>query len=1029
MKIHLLLLTIFYSLIYCDLSFGQIVLEDGDNSPGYVRLSNQDNQQILNTMFGENVGSGGRNIATVKKVWGKNSIIGINDADKTSGSSKLSNFSTGVMFSSGRVSVSPMVPAFRNTIAGFGEENEGSGIRGNGSQVTNPTYRTKGYDRSGMVFTVDGGAKGGSFFGSVVFASEEYIDWVGQFNDRVAVYVNGQDILKVDVGGTLKPLSVNSINHKVNTSKFIKNVRGGVVFERPGDLGFEADGWTTPVTFKANLQPGQNEIALWVEDIGDDVLDAWLIFKAGSFEFEPSCELDNDDVPTVSANAVSNNCPSQTVNLSSLVTGTPPAGAVVKWYKDIALTEELTNPTSVGSGVYYIVYYDGANNCYGPYNQVLVKIITCVDTDGDGIQDPEDLDDDNDGILDTVEASACQDYDIDCDSDGDGIPNRIDPDSDNDGCIDALEGAGSFTIPADINEANSQLKGAVGNIPNVNYGVPIIAGNAGQQAGEAYDRLKFSSCRASLVAQNDIHQVNQGKVIIGNLLTNDEDDQGNDIDVQSFYSVNLLGSIPISASKSSPTTVYGLDGQNVAGTVYFIPETGFYVFDNAPGYVGPIQFYYTAVNDKNQTDLAELIIKVIPTFNNEEPAKNNQVIAHDDTYTIMAGEFADASVLLNDQDPDLADQPNLSVTSMKGFNKKLIATEIGTSAANYTVVHDESQVAAGSMYYTPSGINAGKYVFTPAFDYTGQVVFNYSITDGNGSFDTAKLVLDVIPQNSNLTVANDDANHGQAGSLLLGNVLKNDFTNSSYTKKVTKIYVFGKEYPLGTNEIPNFGTLQFRENGEYILAGKAGFEDTVPIVYEACNNASPASCSKATLYLTMQPSIRILQVDVVDFDAELKGDNVLLNWTLSQVDDLVEMEVQRSANGFKFDTIASIQADGKEYSLFDKAPALGANYYRVKMITRDGGETFTEQKLVQVKTSSKAIGIFPNPVLGKTASIYFGEHQSVKYELLNSAGQVVLGGVSKSSQQSLDCSHLGKGMYLLQIELRDKILTQKVLIQ
>ena len=58
---------------------------------------------------------------------------------------------------------------------------------------------------------------------------------------------------------------------------------------------------------------------------------------------------------------------------------------------------------------------------------------TGTDTDGDGIPDETDLDDDNDGILDTVEG------DDTVDTDGDGIPNNKDLDSDNDGILDAVE--------------------------------------------------------------------------------------------------------------------------------------------------------------------------------------------------------------------------------------------------------------------------------------------------------------------------------------------------------------------------------------------------------------------------------------------------------------------------------------------------------------------------------------------------------------------------------------------------------------
>ena len=56
-----------------------------------------------------------------------------------------------------------------------------------------------------------------------------------------------------------------------------------------------------------------------------------------------------------------------------------------------------------------------------------------TDTDEDGVPDDDDLDDDNDGILDTSEGGQT------ADTDGDGIPNRIDRDSDGDNCDDVIE--------------------------------------------------------------------------------------------------------------------------------------------------------------------------------------------------------------------------------------------------------------------------------------------------------------------------------------------------------------------------------------------------------------------------------------------------------------------------------------------------------------------------------------------------------------------------------------------------------------
>ncbi|MFN0729226.1 T9SS type A sorting domain-containing protein [Polaribacter gochangensis] len=95
---------------------------------------------------------------------------------------------------------------------------------------------------------------------------------------------------------------------------------------------------------------------------------------------------------------------------------------------------------------------DGGYRSSGTSSQlletVLVSIdntiypITRLDTDGDGIPNDEDIDDDNDGILDTAEYPATLEFGGD--EDGDGVPNYLD-------AFDNGTGDNSFTNYTDLN--------------------------------------------------------------------------------------------------------------------------------------------------------------------------------------------------------------------------------------------------------------------------------------------------------------------------------------------------------------------------------------------------------------------------------------------------------------------------------------------------------------------------------------------------------------------------------------------------
>jgi len=92
-----------------------------------------------------------------------------------------------------------------------------------------------------------------------------------------------------------------------------------------------------------------------------------------------------------------------------------------------------------------------------------------LDSDGDGISDSVDLDDDNDGIPDVTEGNG--------DADGDGILNQLDRDSDNDGVTDTIEAGGADTNGDGILDgfADTDGDGLANSVDLDNGGTPLIA--------------------------------------------------------------------------------------------------------------------------------------------------------------------------------------------------------------------------------------------------------------------------------------------------------------------------------------------------------------------------------------------------------------------------------------------------------------------------------------------------------------------------------------------------------------------------
>ncbi len=96
-----------------------------------------------------------------------------------------------------------------------------------------------------------------------------------------------------------------------------------------------------------------------------------------------------------------------------------------------------------GTDTFTYTICDTSSNCDTATVVITVNPVNNMDTDGDGVPDAVDIDDDNDGILD-VDEDLNMDGDDDpsttpTDTDGDGVPDYLDIDSDNDGIPDNVE--------------------------------------------------------------------------------------------------------------------------------------------------------------------------------------------------------------------------------------------------------------------------------------------------------------------------------------------------------------------------------------------------------------------------------------------------------------------------------------------------------------------------------------------------------------------------------------------------------------
>lgn len=116
-----------------------------------------------------------------------------------------------------------------------------------------------------------------------VFGSEEYPEYVNQFNDVFGFFINGPGINGPHsnnsknialIPGTNTPVSINNVNEGNNSEYFVVN-----------DLDFiQYDGFTTVFTAESEVQPMQTyHIKLAIGDGVDHFYDSGVLLQASSF--------------------------------------------------------------------------------------------------------------------------------------------------------------------------------------------------------------------------------------------------------------------------------------------------------------------------------------------------------------------------------------------------------------------------------------------------------------------------------------------------------------------------------------------------------------------------------------------------------------------------------------------------------------------------------------------------------------------------------------------------------------------------
>ncbi len=180
----------------------------------------------------------------------------------------------------------------------------------------------------------------------------------------------------------------------------------------------------------------------------------------------------------------------------------------------------------------------------------------------------------------------------------------------------------------------------------------------------------------------------------------------------------------------------------------------------------------------------------------------------------------------------------------------------------------------------------------------------------------------------------------------------------------------------------------------------------------------------------------VLPLELSQFTADKKTDGIQLQWTTASEQQTDRFIVERSTDGFSYQSIGSVTTAGnsgenKTYSFKDIQPANGRNYYRLQQVGRDGRSQLSRTVVINWETGNQltmsltypaprqARATINRPVSNGNLIIYDTRGSQVKQYPVNAAAGTVI---------NIDMNAYSAGIYPYQLVMDKGILKQGKII-
>lgn len=182
----------------------------------------------------------------------------------------------------------------------------------------------------------------------------------------------------------------------------------------------------------------------------------------------------------------------------------------------------------------------------------------------------------------------------------------------------------------------------------------------------------------------------------------------------------------------------------------------------------------------------------------------------------------------------------------------------------------------------------------------------------------------------------------------------------------------------------------------------------------------------------------ILPLSLKKFTAQLQNSSGLLQWQTTNELSTNNFIIEKSLDGRSFSTLDSVIAKNTvgniSYKYLDNHLQNGINYYRLKMVDKDGKFIYSDVATIKVKVESSAVNLFPMPT-HNLLNLSFTSAIAGKYtiRITDIAGKVFeqINGqaINGNNKVSINLHQYLAGTYLLNINVAEILISQSKFIK